>query len=369
MMLVGIDASRATPPPRTGTENYSVGLIRALLKRGRHHYRLYYRETLAAELIGYDAEYRPMPARRLWTHTRLAVEIRRSAPDALFVPAHVLPLTHPPVSVVTAHDVGFRYFPGAHPLIQRLYLGLTTHWAARRARILLADSEATRQDLIRLYGAQPQRIRVVYPAVDERFSPQALPGEAETIRQTYHLPSTYLLYVGTLQPRKNLGVLIEALNHTRSDVTLAVVGGVGWGGEAARLQSLVARLGLDSRVRFLGHAPNADLPALMRQATAVALPSLYEGFGMPLAEAMACGTPTLASNTSSLPEVVGEAGILLPPRDVAAWAAAIDHLWTSPSLREDLRGHGLSQARQFTWDRAAEATEKALEAAKLETED
>ena len=360
-MLVGIDASRATPPPRTGTENYSVGLIQALVRRGRHRYRLYYRDRLAPELDALPAERCHLPARRLWTHTRLAWELLRRPPDALLVPAHVLPLTHPPRSVVTVHDVGFRFFPQAHPLSARLYLDLSTRWAARRAAHLLADSEATRRDVTRLYGVAPARVSVVYPAVDARFTPAPAPGERERLAQVYGLARPYALYVGTLQPRKNVGTLVEALARgAPPDLTLAVVGGAGWGGEAERLHARVAALGLGDRVRFLGHAPGADLPALMRGAMALALPSLHEGFGMPLAEAMACGTPTLAADSSCLPEVVGDAGLLLPPRDPAAWGEALGRVAADPDLRRALSERGRRRAALFTWERAALAVEQVL---------
>ncbi len=362
-MLVGIDASRAIAGPRTGTENYSLGLIRALLERRRFDYRLYFRDAPPPELAALSrpgVEMRLMPALRLWTHTRLAAEVLRHSPDALLVPAHVLPLTHPPATVVTVHDVGFRYFPAAHTRRQRAYLELSTLWAARRAARLLADSEATKRDVMRLYGVAPERILVAYPAVDPQYTPNAVPDEAALLRRRYGLPDRYVLFVGTLQPRKNAGVLIEALPHVPEDISLVLVGRPGWGGEVDRLQALTQRWGLIERVHFLGHTPAADLPGLMRQALALALPSLHEGFGMPLAEAMACGTPTLAANTSSLPEVVGDAGLLLPPREPLAWASTITQVAVNETLRRKMRQRGLVRARMFTWERAAAVTETAL---------
>ncbi|MFN8498486.1 MAG: glycosyltransferase family 1 protein [Anaerolineae bacterium] len=362
-MLVGIDASRAIAGQRTGTENYSLGLIRALLERQRFDYRLYFRDAPPpelAELAGPQADLRVMPARRLWTHTRLTAEVLRCPPDALLVPAHVLPLTHPPASVVTVHDLGFRHFPAAHTRRQRAYLEASTYWAARRAARLLADSDATRRDMIQLYGVSPGRILVAYPAVDPQYTPAAPPEEAASLRRRYDLGERYLLFVGTLQPRKNAGVLVEALAHAPPDIGLVLAGRAGWGGEAQRLRRQVERLGLSERVRFLGHAPAADLPGLMRQALALALPSLHEGFGMPLAEAMACGTPTLAADTSSLPEVVGDAGLLLPVRNADAWAAALVRVAEDAGLRAEMRAKGLVRARRFTWERAAIVAEAAL---------
>ncbi len=170
-MLIGIDASRATAARRTGTEVYSLHLIRALLAGGAgHRFRLYFNQAPAPGLFPSGADLRVMPFARLWTHLRLSREMRSAPPDVLFVPSHVLPLIHPPRCVVTVHDLGFHYYPEAHTLFQNVYLRWSTRYNARTAARVVADSEATRQDLLRYYGIPEERIVVVYPGRDETLA-------------------------------------------------------------------------------------------------------------------------------------------------------------------------------------------------------
>jgi len=219
---------------------------------------------------------------------------------------------------------------------------------------VLADSESTRNDVIELLGASPDRVRVVYPGVDARFrrvqDAQALAG----VRQHYHLPERFVLGVGTLQPRKNLQRLIEAYAQLElsADIKLVVFGGTGWMYEG--IFQRVEELGLQDAVCFPGYAADEDLPALYTLADLFAFPSLYEGFGLPPLEAMACGTPVVTSNVSSLPEVVGAAALTVDPYDVKALANAMWRLLNEPSLRSTMVQRGLAQAREFTWSRAAE---------------
>src|SRR5690606_5121623 len=192
-----------------------------------------------------------LPRDRLWTHLALGPELARRPPALFFEPAHVLPLQHPPASVVTVHDLGYEHFPDAHPRAQRWYLRLTTRWHVRAARAILADSAATRGDLVALYGADPDRIVVVYPGVDlDRFRPVRDPAAIAAVRDRYGLPARYFLYVGTLQPRKNLERLVEAFSQVVEadpDVGLVLAGQHGWLYD--RLFVQVRRFGLEARVR------------------------------------------------------------------------------------------------------------------------
>ena len=207
-MLIGIDASRATRPQRTGTENYSLYLLRHLLATDSHHrYRLYFDVPPPRGLFPPQGnwEARVIPFPRLWTHLRLSAEMARHPPDLLFVPAHVIPLLHPP-SVVTVHDLGYLYYPEAHRLLDRLYLDLSTRFNARVARHIIADSEATKKDLVERYGIPGGKITVVYPGcipLQGSRSPQE-------VIERYGLPEGYILHLGTLHPRKNLLRLMEA---------------------------------------------------------------------------------------------------------------------------------------------------------------
>jgi len=364
-MLIGIDASRATVAQRTGTENYTRNLIRALLalldkektKTPPHYrYRLYFRDQPAAEILSDQVDLCIIPFPRLWTHLRLAWEMHRHPPDLLFVPAHVLPPVRPWRSLVTVHDLGYRHFPQTHRPLDRLYLDLSTRWNARAATRILADSEATKADLIGEYGTPAEKIVVVYPGRDENLCRVEDAVTIAAVRAKYNIASEYILYLGTLHPRKNLCRLIEAfatcLPHLPTRPPPLVIGGKkGW--LYSKIFDRVQALGLTGHVVFTGYVAEADLPALLSGAQLFAFPSLHEGFGFPVLEAMSCGVPVVCSNTSSLPEVVGDAALLIDPLDTSALAAALDRLLTDEPLRAALVARGYRQAQRFSWEETA----------------
>ncbi len=380
-MLIGIDASRAARARRTGTEAYSLHLIQSLVKIPRaHQFRLYTPVPLPTDLAGAECdaecEVRVIPLPRLWTHVRLAWEVRRHSPDVLFVPAHVMPLMCPVPTVVTVHDLGYLCYPQAHRPYDRWYLDLTTRRHARLAAYIVADSQATRDDLVRHYQADPDRVIVVYPGRDEKLARVESPGAVTDVRERYGIlgvPSEakrrtngmggdYLLYLGTLQPRKNLVRLVEAFAHLQPaaiDMQLVLAGKKGWHCEV--LIDRVRSLGLSGRVAFPGYVDDDDKAALISGATALVYPSLYEGFGLPVLEAMACGTPVLTSNVSSLPEVAGNAALLVNPLNVDDISAGISRLITDADLRRSLVMKGYAQVRKFSWARAGYQVLQVLE--------
>ncbi|RLC81315.1 MAG: glycosyltransferase family 1 protein, partial [Chloroflexi bacterium] len=323
-MLIGIDASRAVAARPTGIETYSRQLIQALLALdSSHQFRLYFRTAPPADVFpGADA--RPISFPRLWTHARLSWEMARRPPDALFVPAHVLPLVHPRASLVTIHDLGYLHFPQSHPWRQRLHLDLSTRWSARAAAHLLADSEATKADLATHYGTPLAKITVAYPGYDETLAPVRDPAAIEAVKARYAIRGDYFLYLGTLQPRKNLARLVAAFASLQLVPTLVLAGKRGWLYDALFTQA--RRLGLEGRVLFPGYVPEKDKAALLSGALAFVFPSLYEGFGLPVLEAQACGCTVIASNTSSLPEAAGDGALLVNPTDTAAIGAAMQRV-------------------------------------------
>ncbi|MFQ5596309.1 MAG: glycosyltransferase family 4 protein, partial [Anaerolineae bacterium] len=332
---------------------------------GAHDFRLYFNTPPPAGLFPASPHlnYRVIPWPRLWTHARLSLELTRYRPDVLFVPSHVLPLICPVPAVVTVHDLGYLAYPEAHGRFDRWYLDWSTRRHTRVAAHLLTDSEATRQDLIRHYSADPNHITVVYPGLDPAFRPIDDPNQLAAVRSRYGIHSEYVIHVGTLQPRKNLHRLLDAFERLPNtqypipNTQLIFAGKPGW-----QIDDLVARAtAMTDRVRLLGHVDQQDLPALISSARALAMPSLYEGFGFPVLEAMACGTPVVASNVSSLPEVAGDAALLVDPHDTDALADALAHILTDEDLRAELRRRGLQRARQFTWQRAAQQTLTILE--------
>ena len=366
-VLIGVDASRVTRPNRTGTENYSLHVLRQLLAQDqRNAYRLYLSRPLVDGLLpcGPRTSSRLIQLPRLWTQVGLSTEMLVSPPDVLFVPSHVLPLVTPSRSVVVVYDVGHRYFPRAHLLTEWLYV----EWAIRRhvriATRLLTISEATRRDLVRLYGADPARVAVAYPAVEERFTP-ATAAEIAAVRARHGLGEHYVLHLGTIKPRKNLPRLIQAFASASlpPDTQLALGGTTTFGGTA--LERAIARAGIAHRVRRLDYVPDADLPALYSGAACVAIVSLYEGFGMPALEALACGAPLVASNRGSLPEIVSDAALVVDPLAVRSIAAGLERAVGDATLRAVLRTEGPRRAATFDWASAARVTRQVLEQATL----
>jgi glycosyltransferase involved in cell wall biosynthesis len=357
-MLIGIDASRAVSDRPTGTETYSRRLIQALLTLDTpHRFRLYFRTAPPPHRFE-RAEARTIPFPRLWTHARLSWEMVRRPPDLLFVPAHVLPPVRPRLSLVTIHDLGYLKFPQAHPWRQRLYLDRSTRWNARAATHILADSEATKADLMDHYATRPDRITVAYPGIDPSLSPVSDPAVIQAAKARYRIDSDYVLYLGTLQPRKNLRRLVDAFaefagRETDIETTdLVLAGKRGWLYE--ELFEQVRRRGLEDRIHFPGYVAEGDKAALLSGARAFAFPSLHEGFGLPVLEAQACGCPVITSTTSSLPEVAGDAALLVDPQDTAAIADAMQRLLTNPALSRELIQRGFTNVRRFSWQACAQ---------------
>lgn len=380
-MRIGIDASRATRENRTGTEAYSLHLIRALQALdATNEYILYFNTPPRPGLFPAQANVRQrtIPLPRLWTHLRLSWEMARHAPDVLFVPAHVVPLIHPRRSVVTIHDLGYYHEPDAHPPRQRAYLEWATRYNAASATRIIADSQATQRDLVEILGIAPDKIRVVYLGVAPGFQPLQDPAQIAAVKAAYGIAGPYILYVGTLQPRKNLVRLVEAFARIgravadgyeemnpyadggpQRQLSLVLAGGKGWGYES--IERAVQAAGLSGQVILPGYVKLEDLPALYSGADLFVLPSLYEGFGLPVLEAMACGTPVVTTNVSSLPEIAGDAAVLADPNDSGALARAMIRVLMDPLWKAELRRRGLAQAQRFTWNKCAQETLAVLE--------
>jgi glycosyltransferase involved in cell wall biosynthesis len=364
-LTIGIDASRTLPALRTGTEQYSVALIRALMALPTpHRWRLYAPGPPPADLLPLPPrwEWRALPFPRLWTHLRLSWEMARHRPDVLFIPSHVVPAIHPRTTVVTVHDLGYLHFPDAHPALSRRYLDVSTRWSVRAARRVIAVSAATRDDLVAMLHVPAAKIAIVHHGV--RPIKCVSESEMRSTLERFAVAQPYVLFVGTVQPRKNLQRLIRSfvqvvaagLSHR-----LVIVGRMGWLTEPIHAE--VAALGLMDRVHFAGYVADGDLPALYREADAFAFPSLYEGFGMPVLEALAYGVPVVTSNTTSLPEIVGDVGVLVDPLDEAAIGAALVRVLADTSLRARLAIAGPERAAHFSWERCARETLAVLEGA------
>ncbi len=360
-MIIGIDASRAVTGQRTGTEAYAYFLIRALIplaaERG-HTLRLYFNQPPPADLFPDAAgvERVIIPLRRMWTHARLGHELRGRPPDVFFTPAHVIPVGIRVPAVATVHDLGYEHFPEAHPRRQLAYLRWSTRHNARVARRVIADSRATADDLTQFYGASPDKIDVIYPAIDPDLRRVDDEERIVTALARYGIRRPYFLYLGTLQPRKNLVRLVEAFaagELHNVGYSLVLAGKSGW--LADPLLAAVGRLpsAVTGQVLLPGYIADADKAALLSGATALVFPSLYEGFGFPVLEAQACGAPVICSNTSSLPEVAGDGALLVDPFDVTAIAGTMRQVAVDGELRRGMVKKGYANLIGFRWDGAA----------------
>ena len=367
-MIIGVDYTAAVWQG-AGIGRYTRELIQAVVGRERGlHYTLFFAAgglpatspylaaVRALAATNPNVRLRPIPLTPrmltiLWQRLRLPLraELFAGPFDLLHAPDFVLPPTQAR-TLLTVHDLTFLVHPACAETGLRRYLSRAVPASLRRADMVLVDSQATAADLARLLGVRGCHVRLLYPGVDPRFRP--LPAaESEPTRAALGLPAQFLLFVGTLEPRKNLPRLIEgfALAALPPACALVIVGRKGWLYE--EIFATVARLGLGSRVRFLDFVADAQLPALYNLARLFVYPSLYEGFGLPALEALACGIPVVTAHVASLPEVTGDAAVLVEPTSAAAIAAGIMRaLDEAPRLR----AAGPPQASRFTWAAAAE---------------
>lgn len=411
-MNIGYDGSRAFTKNRTGTENYSYQILKHLVQLDHANtYYIYLRpgvfykgcpcaaRAALAPLVQYNnLKFITIPFPRLWTQVGLAKQTFLDKLDVLFIPAHTIPLVRKPglKTVVTVHDLGAEYLPQAHQIKQRLYLNLMTHHQLKSASHIIAVSEATKNDLIKKVCLPKDKISVVYEGYDkDKFRVQSANRRTkfkinQTIKQ-YHLTyHNYFLFVGTIQPRKNIARLITAyakflksypntknegfgtgskyyvardknkkpLIHNTNPQSLVLAGSKGWLSD--EIYELPKKLGIKDQVKFLGYIPDEDLPALYSGARAFLFPSLFEGFGLPILEAMAVGCPVLTSNISSLPEVAGKAALLVDPCSIEDILEGIEKI-QNPELRAGLIKAGFEQVKKFSWEKAAKETLAVLE--------
>lgn len=351
---------------RAGLGRYAESLAGALVRQAPGRFALFYniagRPRVLPGLEGVPRRsvrlgYKPWRM-AVWLGQRAGLGFDRLLPNAELYHAteHLLmPLRHVP-TVLTVHDLIFKLFPRYHKRLNYWFLNAAMPLFVQRADAVIAISQATRRDLIAHYGTPPEKITVVYEAAAPCFRPPA--AEAVTaVRARYGLPERFLLTVGTIEPRKNLVRLLEALVRLRRDdpeLHLVVVGSRGWLYEGFFRRR--AELELEKAVHLPGYVPDADLPAFYGAATVVVMPSLYEGFGLPVLEAMACGAPVVSSHAASLPEIGGAAARYFDPTDVEEMTAVLAQVLADAELRAEMRAAGLEQAARFSWERAARET-------------
>jgi glycosyltransferase involved in cell wall biosynthesis len=309
-------------------------------------------------------------SRLLWENAQLPSLIRQLRPDVFHGNAFALPLANLGIpTVVTVYDLIHRVLPDSQTWIFRQYLDYIVPHSCLRATRVIAISEATRRDLIEVYGIPPEKIDLTYGGVAPRFFAEPDEETLRSVRQKYALPDAFALTIGDLDPRKNLLTAIRACGALERDslsLPLVLAGKEISDSHSQELEAEVERLGLKDKVIFTGRLEDDELPVFYRAATLFLFPSHYEGFGLPAVEAMASGTPVVASTGGSLPEVVGDAGVVVPPDDVEGFATAIHRIYSDPSFHDELVAKGHSRAAEFTWENTARQTAQVYERAVAE---
>lgn len=370
-MLIGIDASRAVLKWRTGIEEYSYQVIKHLRDVLSPDIRvvLYVRSKISFHMSRFrfhvekpeiDFELpphwtvRPLWAPRFWTQLRLALEMLFHPPDALFVPAHTVPLIHPRRTIVTVHGLEYEVCPEGYGFLERLYMRASIRFACMAAERVIAVSESTKRDLIRYYHVAEEKIRVVYEGI-QREEIQTASSELGQNSKSKIQDSKHFLFIGRLEVRKNIVRIIEAFERFKERTGLphglVLAGKPGYGYE--KIKSQLSKIKYQNEIHELGYVSEAEKRELLDKAAALVFPSLAEGFGLPVLEAQLAGVPVLTSHISSLPEVSGEGAIFVDPTDVGAIARAMERLATDQALRADIIRKAIRNVDRFSWAQCA----------------
>jgi glycosyltransferase involved in cell wall biosynthesis len=364
-MRIGIDAT-ALPLQPVGAGIYMINLVRALAAvNERDELVIFTHPAGRKQMAVQESKHfrwavvpdKSIPRRLFWEQIGLPRLVGKMRLDLLHSLHYTRPWRLPCRSVVTFHDMTFFLYPQLHTRSKQAFFPLTIRASARSADAIIAVSESTRADSIRLLGIPGEKIIATPLGVDPAFRPIRDLESLDVVRQRYNLPDRFILYVGLVEPRKNLSGLIRAYRSALEGGIahrLVVVGRFGWSYQ--QVLDEIEALGLQERVQFTGYIPQADLPIVYNLASLFVYPTLYEGFGLPALEAMACGTPVVTSNVASLPEIIGEAGVLIPPGDQQALSQALQDVLSDPGLQTHLAIKGPQQASQFTWERTARQT-------------
>lgn len=338
-MTIAVDINPATRPVVTGTETFTREVARRLPSAAQDLRWSFYASRPRA---GLGVDVTVLPFRRLWSQVRLPVALVADRPDLLFVPGHALPFAWTGRSVVVVHDLAFERHPEAYSFSDRVYLQLTTRWAVARCELLVAVSEATRDDLVEMYGVARERVRVVPLGI---APPTVDPAPASRLAEL-GLNGNFVLQVGRVEARKNQSAALAAVERLEG-VTLVVAG-------PERDAGLSEKLRNSTHCRVLGMVDQPMLELLYKRAAAVVVPSLYEGFGLPLLEAMARGKVVVAAMASSLPEVGGEAALYFnDPSDAEHMARVLEVALGNKALRATLAKAARARAAEFTWNKTA----------------
>jgi len=363
-MIVGIDGNEANIEKRVGSGQYAFKVISYLLKIDpKNTYHIYLKEEPRAEFPkNKNTKFFVFGPQKLWTQFALPLKLfLRPRPDVFFSPSHYAPRFSPIPTVITIFDLSYVHFPELFRKSDLYQLQNWTAYSVKKAKAILTISQSSKNDIIKYCRIDPKKVFVTYPGYDrECFKPVGDEGKINNIKKKYKIEGNYISYLGTIQPRKNLVRLVDAFYLVLKDfpnLKLVISGKRGW-----LYDEFFKKIQDKKEIIYTDYVAKEDLPALFSGAKAFVLPSLYEGFGIPVLDAMACGCPVVVSNISSLPEVVGEAGILVDPGNVENIAISIKRVLNlGDNERKTLIEKGLKQAQKFSWEKCARETLQVLE--------
>lgn len=372
-MLIGIDGNEANISQKVGVGRYSFELLshihHQIRNRNNTDIKVFLKNKPSSDLPLGNSKWHyevfgPVP---LWTRLALPFRLfmKKPSPDIFFTPSHYGPLISPCPTAISVMDLSFLYYPELFRKKDLFQLTEWTKYSAKKASAIFTISENSKKDLLERYGISPEKVIVTYPGYDKnRFNRVSLKKqvvEKKYLQKAYGIDNEYVLFVGTIQPRKNIIRLIDAFEQiarTEKHLQLVLVGKKGWLYEPTMRR--ISDSPYRKRILMIDYMKDSDLPSLYREAFCFVLPSLYEGFGLPVVEAMACGCPVIVSNTTSLPEVVGEAGIFVRPDQTDDIISAIQTIIGRQSERTKLISEGLKQAESFSWETCASRTLETL---------
>lgn len=377
-MVIGINGYEAVVPRfgydktglpnRVGSGEVSFELLKQLYRLDKKNdYRIYLPVEKSEDLPEgrENWNYIVVKNQKLWTATALSKKLfaERGKLDVFFSPTHYLPLYIPCPSAVAILDLSYIHFPQLFKKRDLYQLKLWGKYSLKRASAIITISEASKSDIINFYKVPSSKVMVVYPGIkikDKKLNIKNTMQSSKILKEKYGISEKYILFVGTLQPRKNVARLIEALSEIQDkNIKLVIVGKKGWMFE--EIMKAPSKYGVSDRVKFIDNVSDEELPGFYADASCFVLPSLYEGFGLPILEAMQSGCPVITSKVSSLPEAGGDAAIYVNPHDSSDIAQKIDRVLSDENLRNEMVKKGLEQVKKFSWEKTAEETLKVLE--------
>ncbi|MEK7551298.1 MAG: glycosyltransferase family 1 protein [Patescibacteria group bacterium] len=363
-MIIGIDGNEANVEKKVGIGEYAYELLVQFARvkdEGSFKFEIYLKERPRSELPPPSSNfmYKVVGPKKMWTQFGLPLSLfLGKRPNIFFTPTHYAPRFSPVPTVISVMDLSFIHFPDLFAKKDLYQLVNWTKYSVRNASKIFTISKTSRDDIIDVYGVEPSRVIVTYPGIKEGSNAKIL--TMDDLRKKFGIEKEYILFVGTLQPRKNIIKLVEAFSKIeRQNLELVIVGKKGWLYEDILYSP--QKYGVGERVRFLDFVEDKDLPSLYKNATCFVLPSLYEGFGLPVLEAMKYGAPVLTSNVSSLPEAGGDAALYFNPEDTDDIREKIERVIKDPKLRSEMIEKGKAQIKKFSWEKTARETLKVLE--------